>query len=183
MEKNKVSVSAITIDYYVVAIIVLAAAVFFLGAKYLHLKFAVNEFTQSTMHMNSMQQPTGKFADYGTIIGTTIANYPAGSPLLASQTALQSYIVSISKSLGRNVVVIDTSRKILADTIARNIGSNYAYDTNKEIDATLKDGISRTFVETSSDFPQGLTQTVSPIVDSSNHIVGVILISNTTTQK
>lgn len=183
MEKKTISVHAVTIHIYTIIIAVLVVVLAGVSLKYLHLKFAVHGFTESALLMNAQQQPTGNISDYAAIIGTTVVNYPQSQPLLSQPAALQSYVVALSKELQRDIVVMDPTRKILADTVAANVGSTYSYDTNKEVDETLKDGVSRSFVETSKDYPAGLSEVVVPMKDASNHIVGVVLVSNTTVSK
>ena len=180
MEKKTISVHAVTIHVYTIVIAVLLVALAVVGVKYVHLKFAVHQFTQSAIFLNTNQQPAGTISDYGKILATTIINYPVGNILLHDPANLESYVVTLSKELNRDVVVIDPSRKILADTFAANVGGNYAYDATHEIDGVLQDGMSRTFIEKSTDYPQGIAEVAVPIKTPTNQIVGVVLISNTT---
>lgn len=180
MEKKTISVQAFTVHMYTIIIVVLVALLAFVGLKYLHLKFAVENFTEGAMLLNASQPATGPISDYAELIATTVADYPQGGALITQPLQLQNYTVTLSKTLGRDIVIVDMSRKILADTIAANVGTNYSYDQNKEIDQTLKDGASRSFVEKSTDYPEGITETIAPIHDISNRIIGVVLISNTT---
>lgn len=180
MEKKKIEVHAVTIHIYTVIIAVLVVLLAFIGLKYLHLKFAVHQFTEGAILLNSTQQPTGSISDYAAIIATTVANYPQATPLHTQPAALQNYIASLSKELNRDIVVIDTSRKILADTVAANVGTNYSYDTNHEIDQMLKDGQARSFLEKSVDYKDGLSELVVPMKDANNKVIGAVIISNTT---
>lgn len=183
LEKKTISVRAVTVHIYTVVIVILAVLLAFVGLKYLHLRFAVHTFTEGAMLLNSNQAPTGSIAEYGEIIGTTVANYPQGNTLLTQPAALQTYVTTLSKELGRDIVVVDKSRKILADTVAANIGGNYAFDMLHEIDQTVKDGSLRSFLEKSSDYPQGISETVVPMKDTTNMVIGVVIISNTILSK
>lgn len=183
MEKKKIEVHAVTIHIYTIIIALLALLLAIVGLKYLHLKFAVEDFTQSAMMMNANQQPMGNISDYAVIIATTVVGYPQGTPLYTQPAVLQNYVATLSKELQRDVVVLDKNRKILADTVAANVGTSYQHDLGKEVDQTLKDGVSRSFLETSTDYPSGVTEVIVPMKDANNQIIGAVLVSNTTVSK
>ena len=180
MEKKTISVHAFTVHIYTIAIVLLFLALFVLSLKYLHLKLAVDDFTHSTMINNDVQMhsPVSNVTDYATIMATTVAEYPSTSPLIGQSDALQSYVAAMSQKLKRDIVVMDTKKKILADTVATNRGSTYAADTNNEINLTMKDGVARSFLETSQDYPNGVSEVVVPIMNANNVVVGALLVSN-----
>lgn len=175
MEKKTINVHAVTIHAYMIAIVLLIVALLALGVKYVHLKFSLNNFMLSTMQMNDMQmhQPVSNVTDYGVIIATTVPQYTT-----TSSDGLQGYIAKLSSELKRDIVVVDSNEKILADTIAANRGSQYGYDKDGEVKSTMKDGISRSFVETSPDYPNGISEVVVPVKNASNEITGAVIISN-----
>lgn len=56
-------------------------------------------------------------------------------------------------------------------------------DTQGEVAATIKDGKSRTFVEKSPDYMQGIIEMVFPLKDGQGKVLGALLIStNSATQ-
>ncbi len=183
MEKKTISVHAVTIHIYTIIIALLVAVLALVSLKYLHLKLAVHGFTESTMFMNAQQQPVGSVSDYAGILATTVAGYPQGQPLYTQPAALQQYVVALSKQLHRDIVVMDPTRKILADTVAANVGGKYSYDGNGEVNQVLQDGVSRSFVETSVDYPVGMSEVAVVMKDASNHIVGIVLVSSATVGK
>lgn len=180
MEKKKIEVHAVTIHIYTVIIAVLVVLLAFVSLKYLHLKFAVHQFTEGAIMMNTNQQPAGSISDYASILATTVASYPQANPLYTQPAALQNYVATLSKELDRDIVVLDTSRKVLADTVAANVGTNYSYDMYHEIDQTLKDGQARTFTEKSVDYKDGISELVVPMKDANNKVIGAVIVSNTT---
>ncbi len=182
MEKKTISVHAFTVHLYTVAVVVLGVALLALGLKYLHLKLAVKYYTQGALYQQMNQAPIGSISDYGTIVAVTVAQYPQDKPLYTQPLVLESYVQNISKSVHRDVVVMDANQKVLADSVTANMGSKYSQDTG-EIGLTLKDGVSRTFTETSKDYPQGLSEQVVAMRNNKNEIIGVILISNTVVSK
>jgi len=179
MEKKVISVHAVTIHIYTIIIAVLVLIMLAMGAKYIHLKLATDRFMQATIWHNMQNQQNSNVSDYGALVAATITNMS----LLSTPDVLQKYVDASSKAVHRDIVVLDTHTKILADTIPTNRGSAYSYDKEQAIAMTLKDGIMRDFVETSPDYPQGLVEVVVPIKDASSNILGAILVSGTTIAK
>ena len=171
MERKKISVHAITIHIYQIAVVVLLLIIAVLGFKYVHLKLAVKGYTQSTIWMNSQEKPNGQVSDYAVIVSQSVLEIPPSS--------LQGYIASLSKQLNRDIVVVDKSEKILADTVSANVGTVYSFDRGKEVKMTIEDGQIRKFEEKSADYPNGLIEVVVPIKNAKGDITGAVLISNT----
>lgn len=178
MEKKTINVHAITIHAYMIAIVLLIIALLALGVKYVHLRLSLQDFTLSTMQMNEMQmhQPVSNVTDYANIIATTVAQYNTNAT--TTSDTLQNYVATLSQQLKRDMVVTDTKQKILADTLATNRGSQYGYDKDDEIASTMKDGIARSFVETSPDYPSGISEVVVPVKNANNEIIGAVILSN-----
>lgn len=170
MEKKTISVHALTVHIYTIAIAVLLLLLIVLGLKYLHLKLAVQNYTQSAMYINSQGKSDGQLSDYGLIIASSVSQIP--------QDSLENYILDLSKSLKRDIVVMNKDQKISADTINANVGKIYSYDSDGNIKMTIGDGKTRSFQEKSADYPQGLWQMVIPITNSKGDITGVILLSS-----
>ena len=170
MERKKISVHAVTIHIYTIAVIVLLLLLAVLGIKYLHLKLSVAKYTQSTIWMNSQGKPTGQISDYGIIVAQSASDISA--------SGLQNFVTSISKQLGRDVVIVDSSQKILADTIPVNNGKTYNYDSNDEVRMTIEDGQTRSFEEKSADYPNGILEIVVPMKNAKGNITGAVIISN-----
>ncbi|MGH7245610.1 MAG: hypothetical protein ACREGI_01605 [Candidatus Levyibacteriota bacterium] len=178
MEKKVISVHAVTIHIYTILVGLLLLLVIVLGFKYLHLKLAVSDFTQATMWENAQQQPQSTVSDYATIIATTVSANAATNVTYLGSVDMQNYVAMLSKELKRDIVVMDTKQKILADTVVINKGTVYSYDKNHEAGQTLKDGVTRSFLETSNDYPQGVWETVVPMKNKSNEITGAVIVSN-----
>lgn len=180
MEKKTISVQAFTIHSYTIAIALLIVALFVLGIKYVHLKLSLHNFMESTMLMNQqqMQQPVSSVNDYATVVATTIAGYPQTIPLYTQPDILQNYVTTLSKELKRDIVVVDKSQKVLADTIATNNGSTYTYDKEDEVGLTIKDGIARSFLEKSPDYPNGISEVVVAMKNANGDTLGAVIVSN-----
>jgi len=173
MEKKLISVHAVTIHIYTIAIILLLLLVGALGVKYLHLKLSVNKFTNSTIWMNQQEQPTGYISDYAISIAQSFQYVPVASS--------QTYVSAVSKALSRDVVVVDNAQKILSDTIPANDEKIYSGDKGI-IQMTISDGKTRKFEERSQDYPNGIMETVVPMKNAKGVTIGAVLVSGSTIQ-
>jgi sensor histidine kinase regulating citrate/malate metabolism len=111
------------------------------------------------------------------MISSTIVSVPQGSPMLKNAAELQSYVDTVSRQTGRDVVVVDNKKKILADTFAANAGKAYGEDKDGEVAKTIADGQARTFIEKSADYPGGIEQNVISFKDHGT-VAGAVIISN-----
>lgn len=100
--------------------------------------------------------------------------------LLTQKTELQNLVATLGKQTKRDIVVMDTHKVILADTVSSNTGKIYAFDPNKEVEKTLTDGNARSFVEKSQDYPDGVNETVVALKDAKANIVGALIMSYST---
>lgn len=131
---------------------------------------------QSVRHLKSFNS-----VEDANIIATTITSVPAGAnPLIKQPLALQTYIQRLSGQMQRDIVILDTTKKILADTVAANVGKQYTEDEDEEVSKTLGDSLPRDFEETSIDYPGGVNQTVIALKDANGATLGAIVISNST---
>lgn len=178
MEKKQVSVHAVTVHMYQILVGLLILALVLLGLKYLHLKLSVRHYTESALWQQMNQTPTTNMTDVASLIATTVSQYPQDKPLYTQPLLVENYVTTLSKQLKRDIVVMDTTRKILADTVVGNMGSKYILDENNEIGKTIQDGAIRSFTETSKDYPSGLSEIVVPMKNDKAQIVGAVLISN-----
>lgn len=169
MEKKLISVHAVTIHIYTVAIVLLIALLGVLGLKYLHLKMAVKNYTQSAIYINNQAKPNGYVSEYAIIVARGVNQIPVAS--------LQTYVEDLSKTINRDIVVLDKSQKILAHTISTNKGKAYGYGMD-EIRSTLGDGQTRRFEERGTDYPNGLWRLVVPVRNVTGEVTGVVIISD-----
>lgn len=148
-----------------------------LGFKYLWLK---QEWRGNTVQLQQgiSQLQDADSAEDGQILALTVATTPQGfTPLVKIPSALQKYVSTLSTATGRDIVILDKNNKILADTVPANIGTTYAYD-NGAISKTLFDGTPRSFIEKSTDYPNGITETAVQVKDVNGTIIGTLLISS-----
>jgi len=103
--------------------------------------------------------------------------YPSSNPLYKQPRELQNYVAAFSKHTGRDVVVVDTNKVILADTVAKNVGATFKEDKKSEVTMTIADSTPRQFVEQGVDYPNGIAQTVVALHDASGKTVGAVILS------
>jgi PAS domain S-box-containing protein len=85
----------------------------------------------------------------------------------------------LHKTEGRDVVLVDTHKLVLADAIPASIGETFTEDQHDEVAATLKDGKVRKFTEISKDHPAGIKQIVAPVQSESGQMLGAVILEYT----
>ncbi|MDF0555845.1 ATP-binding protein [Kamptonema sp. UHCC 0994] len=89
---------------------------------------------------------------------------------------LQNYTKLLHDLQQRDIVVVDRQKRILADAVPENIGTTFDHDLGNEIQQTMQDGNSRTFLEKSDDYPQGIKLIVIPLKNEGNKIDGAVIL-------
>lgn len=160
------------------AAIVLAILFALLAVKYLWSRVQWNRYALQAQE-KVMSYPPLNSAEDGAMIATTVASFPVGNPLYKNPDDLERYVTQINTQTGRDLVVVDKAKTILADTVSGNVGSMYTDDRGDEVSMTIADGKPRTFTETSKDYPKGITEEVVPMKNSPNgQTIGAVLISS-----
>ena len=77
--------------------------------------------------------------------------------------SLQRYVEGMDTLYRRDLFIVDTHRKTIADIVPSEIGDTYADDPGDEVGRTISDGQVRMFVEISAQHPGGARQIVVPI--------------------
>ena len=163
---------------------VVVVSVLFLALAFISLKYFLAR--ESWMRYGTQAQdqilnyPTRNTITDASTIASTIVQFPEGTALWKQPKSLQNYIEVISKKTSRDLVVIDASGMILADTISANVGQKWAQDKEGEVMLTIADGKPRSFQEISTDYPAGLMQIVVPVRDESGKIYGAVVMSSET---
>lgn len=92
---------------------------------------------------------------------------------------LQELVERLAQVQKRDIEIVDSRKRIVADVITQDIGMTYTYDEGNEVALTIQDGRARTFVERSADYPVGIRQIVVPIRASDGKIIGALLLDYT----
>jgi diguanylate cyclase (GGDEF)-like protein/PAS domain S-box-containing protein len=92
---------------------------------------------------------------------------------------LQSFITQLHALQQRDVEVVDLDKRILADVVLEDVGTILIHDVGNEVGLTMQDGQTRTFVETSPDYPEGIRQLVVPLKSEDGKITGAIIVEYT----
>ena len=100
-----------------------------------------------------------------------------------SGTQLQQYILRLSTLYQRDVVIVDTEKRGLADADASELGHTFDHDAGNEVGKTIADGQVRAFIEQNERHPEGAHQVVVPLMGSgsgsSQQRVGAVILEYT----
>ncbi|BAY20567.1 integral membrane sensor signal transduction histidine kinase [Calothrix sp. NIES-2100] len=107
---------------------------------------------------------------------THYAYYNQKSISLERSDELQNYTHVLHERQKRDIVVVNRQKLILADAVVENIGTIFDHDQGNEIQQTIQDGKSRSFLEKSVDYPQGIKLIVLPLKGEQNQIDGAIIL-------
>ena len=90
--------------------------------------------------------------------------------------ALQRYVMQLHNLQKQDVEVVNRQRRIVAGAMPEEVGQVLKPEHSREVEQTLQDGISRTFVEKSAAYPQGIKLVVVPLQNDQHGIDGVVLL-------
>ncbi|WP_392532729.1 ATP-binding protein [Nostoc sp. C117] len=92
---------------------------------------------------------------------------------------LQEHVESLHKKRQRDLEIVDRNKIILADVVTADIGTRLDSDRNNEVGKTIDDGIPRTYVEISPEYPKGI-QLIAVAFKTSNHqTMGAVILEYT----
>ncbi len=111
-------------------------------------------------------------------LATSIAHnyYENKSISLERSDELQHYTNLLHDLQKRDIVVVNQQKLILADAVPENVGTIFEHDQDNEIQQTIQDGKTRTFLEKSVDYPQGIKLIVIPLKGEQNQIHGAVIV-------
>lgn len=113
------------------------------------------------------------------VIASVITEIPSGgSPIFSQEATLQKLVSVVHARTERDVVIVDKNLKIIADSVPANVGKEYKEDANGEIQKTMFDGVARSFIEKSADYPNGISQVVVQVKDTNGTIIGAVILSS-----
>ncbi len=115
----------------------------------------------------------------GLILATSVA---FAGPGFADSHETKQTVDLLSQAVGqlgqlmkRDIVVVDTSEVIIADTVTNEIGTVFEHDKSGEVGQSLKDGEIRSFKEVSPAYPDGITLQVVPIRGQDSKVIGALI--------
>ncbi|WGV27527.1 sensor histidine kinase [Halotia branconii] len=117
--------------------------------------------------------------DVAQVLATSIAHdayYDNKSISSERSDELQHYIKLLHDLQKRDLVLVNRQKLILADAVPENIGTIFEHDQGNEIQQTIKDGKTRTFLEKSDDYPQGIKLIVVPLKSNQNQVDGAVIL-------
>lgn len=113
------------------------------------------------------------------VLAISIINYSfenGQSISVKNSQKLQHYAKKLHDLQQRDIVVVDLHKLILADAVPANVGTTFDHDLSNEVQQTIQDGNSRTFLEKSVDYPQGVKLIVIPLKFDKNKTDGAVIL-------
>lgn len=112
------------------------------------------------------------------VLAASIAHnsHHLSNPVAEQPSDLQHYINRLHDLQKRDVVVVDRQKQILADAVPENVGTVFDHDKGNEIRQTMQDGKTRSFLEESVDYPQGIKLIVVPLKDDRDRFEGAVIL-------
>ncbi|MEH2378321.1 MAG: ATP-binding protein [Nostoc sp.] len=92
---------------------------------------------------------------------------------------LQEHVQALHKQRQRDLEIVDRNKIILADVVTEDIGTRLDHDRNNEVGKTIHDGIPRTYVETSSEYPKGIQLIAVAFKTSNGETFGAVILEYT----
>ncbi|MEH1807960.1 ATP-binding protein [Nostoc sp.] len=92
---------------------------------------------------------------------------------------LQEHVQSLHKQRQRDLEIVDRNKIILADVVAEDIGTRLDHDRNNEVGQTIQDGIPRTYIETSPEYPNGIHLIAVAFKTSKGETMGAVILEYT----
>lgn len=92
---------------------------------------------------------------------------------------LQNHVLELHKHRQRDLEIVDRNKIILADVVTEDIGTKLAGDPHNEVGQTIQDGITRTYIETNPEHPQGIHLITVPFKNSRGETVGAVILEYT----
>jgi PAS domain S-box-containing protein len=117
---------------------------------------------------------TNEARDVARVVGLLVTS---GSDRLSESA--QQIVTMLNKTQGRDVVVMNANRVVVADAVASEVGKHFTGNPSDEVGATLKDRKARTFVEVSDLHPDGSKEMVVPIEGESGELLGAVVLEYT----
>lgn len=109
-------------------------------------------------------------------ISTAISYHATTHGEVVFSDELQPYVRLLHELQQRDIEVVNQQKKIVADVFVEDIGTTFTHDTGNEVRQTMQDGITRSFLEKSDDYPEGVRLIVVPLRDHQNKIAGAVIL-------
>jgi signal transduction histidine kinase/CheY-like chemotaxis protein len=100
-------------------------------------------------------------------------------PIYEDHTLLQAQIEALHTMQERDMEVLGVDKMIWADAVAEDVGNPFDVDDGGAVSQTLADGQTRTFIEISPDYPDGVKQIVVPLKSRTGATVGAVILEYT----
>lgn len=96
-------------------------------------------------------------------------------PLFADPVALQGYISDFKAVKKNSLTVVNRNKKIIGSAVPGDVGKVYAHDANNQVGRTIRDGVTRTFIEKTPEHPQGTQAIVVALKMEQGRVNGAVI--------
>ena len=128
-----------------------------------------------------------RVAEHATLVeAENVANamaYTGVSDVLNKPAFLQRYVDGWSATYGRDLTIVDTAKRIVADSAKEEIGHIFDGDHHDEVAETIKHGRVTTFVERNERHAESLSLMAVPLrrnhADLKSPVVGAVILEYT----
>jgi diguanylate cyclase (GGDEF)-like protein/PAS domain S-box-containing protein len=117
----------------------------------------------------------------GLALDVAYSQVPSGEagttvPLYNEPAQLRAYVERMHQLQDRDIVVLDTGKRILADAEPVDNGTIYNWDRGDEVRLTILDQKAREFIEHSDDSgTAGIREVVVPLIDGNDVTLGAVI--------
>ncbi|AUT02747.1 ATPase [Nostoc sp. CENA543] len=110
------------------------------------------------------------------VLATSIVHHSATHGESIFSNELQTYVLQLHHLQRRDIEVVNRETRIVADVVPDDIGTILEGKQGKEVQKTIQDGQTRTLLENSDDYPQGIELIVVPLKRDQNQIDGAVIL-------
>src|SRR3989344_2826221 len=117
--------------------LLLIVIVVFVGFKFVSRQDKWYSYVVESQSKVNLQKSLNSVEDAGMIASTIVSIPTEANSIVKQPKVLQSYVQTLSNQTGRDIVVVDLQKKILADTVATNVGKIYVEDKDGDVTETI----------------------------------------------
>lgn len=157
--------------------VILLLGIVVLVFKHEKLKMAMYYFANQAAIASKQRYVGADTTEDAYMLSATLTAVPASKPLWLDKDNMQKLVDTLSKQTGRNIVVEDTTRLILAASVPTTIGKVYSYGgigANFDLQ-TMQDGKPRRYIDRNNN--NYFDEVVVQVKDSTGTTVGAVIMS------
>jgi two-component system sensor histidine kinase/response regulator len=96
-----------------------------------------------------------------------------------ADAGLQAFVATLHQTQRRDIVVVDRNRDVLAGVGSSEPGTKFTEDRGGEVDSTLRDGETRSFLARNTTYAKGFPRVVVPLTAATGEPLGAVILAYT----